>query len=181
MKKITTIVLVAIVMFCIVSTGCISKSEPCTTTTAIAATVANSQHVEQIMITPSSASGTVGYTIQFSAQTKPRTTVVWSIGRGGTGNGVIDSNGVLAPTSAGTIIVVASAGDAVSTALVTAKRDTYRYYDNYDTYYRDNDYRHNYYDDDDRYGNGHHDSVYSEIRTLCNEKNHDHPTPGCDS
>lgn len=163
------IALVAII--CIVSAGCISKD-----CTPVATSSAATSHVyytnQKITISPTSVDGTVGYSIQFTAQTSPSATVTWSIGKGGTGAGIINSNGVITPTRIGTIIVVATAGDASSTALVTVKEEN-RYYKYYYNYYNNNDdddydYRYN------RYNNYNHDRS-NQHDSDCDQSKHNHP------
>lgn len=102
-------------------------------------------------MSPTSADGTVGYSIQFVTKAydsngyAPNAKIEWIISKG---SGVISSNGVFTPTSTGTVIVSAKAGDVVSSALITVKSEPHRsryYYDYYNDYdnhkYYYNDYR----------------------------------------
>jgi len=162
------IALVAIV--CIVSAGCISKD-----CTPVATSSTATSHVyyanQKITISPTSVDRTVGDSIQFTAQTSPSATVIWSIGKGGTGAGIVDSNGVITPTRTGTIIVVATAGDASSTALITVKEESRysKYYYNYRNGNDDDDHVYRY----NRYNNYNHDR--SSYDSDCDQSKHNHP------
>jgi hypothetical protein len=179
MKK--TTLCVVLIALCIASAGCCNSEKHSTaatinTPTTMVAT-SNLNDVGRITVDPSNFNdGRVGYTIQFTAKVFNRAgkpisrATTWSIGEGSSGDGTIDSNGVLFPKKIGTIIVMAKAGDVTSTALVEIKRskdESYHYKYRYISYNNDDD------DDDDH----HYDDYYNlnDHNDLCNRA-HNHGT-----
>ena len=155
MKKL--LCLIVLITICIAS-GCLDDCTP-VTKTSFKVIVASQNEYSKIDLSPSSVDGTVGYSIQFVAKAydnngyAPNAKIDWVISRG---NGIISSNGVFTPTSTGTVVVSAKAGNTVSNALVTVKskprqsRYYYSYYDddrNHNDYYYNNYYSGTTYDD----------------------------------
>jgi hypothetical protein len=177
MKK-CTLCIIALIILCIASAGCISEKHSTAAilnkpTTMVA--TSNLNDVGRITVDPSNFNdGRVGYAIKFTAKVFDRTgkpisrTITWSIGEGSSGGGTIDSNGVLIPQKIGTIIVVAKTGDTVGTALAEIKRskdESYHYKYRYISYNNDDDNDHH---NDDYYG-------LNDRNELCN-KAHSHGT-----
>lgn len=166
MKKVLCII--ALIAICIVS-GCLNENCAPVTKTTSSKIVATSQEYSKVDLSPSSVDGTVGHSIQFVAKAydnngyAPNTKIEWVISRG---SGIISSNGVFTPTSTGTVVVSAKAGNTVSSALVTVKEKSH-YSRYYYSYYNDRD-DHDYYYDNYRY-NGH---TYND---LCSRE-HNHGT-----
>jgi hypothetical protein len=164
MKKL--LCLIALIAICIAS-GCLDDCTPVTKTSS--KVIVASQQYSKIDLSPSSVDGTVGYSIQFIAKAydnngyAPNAKIDWVISKG---NGIISSNGVFTPTSTGTVIVSAKAGDTVSNALVTVKSKP-----------RQSRYYYSYYDDDRNHNDYYYNNYYSGTTydDICSRE-HDHGT-----
>jgi hypothetical protein len=164
MKKL--LCLIALIAICIAS-GCLDDCTPVTKTSS--KVIVASQQYSKIDLSPSSVDGTVGYSIQFIAKAydnngyAPNAKIDWVISRG---NGIISSNGVFTPTSTGTVVVSAKAGNAVSNALVTVKSKP-----------RQSRYYYSYYDDDRNHNDYYYNNYYSGTTydDICSRE-HDHGT-----
>ena len=158
--------IIALIAICIAS-GCLDDNCTPAKKTTPSMVVATSQY-SKIDLSPSSVDGTVGYSIQFVAKTydsngyAPNAKIDWFVSKG---DGIISSNGVFTPTSIGTVIISAKAGDTVSSALITVKEKSQRSHYYY-SYYDDRDNR------DYRYNNYYSSTTYDD---LCSRE-HDHRT-----
>lgn len=101
-----------IILVCIASAGCTSKN------CAPAATpIATSNSNQKVIIHPTSTTGTVYYSIQFTAKTTPEAPVTWSAS-----SGIINSDGFFTPMKTGEVYVTATAGGVSSTAVVIVEK-----------------------------------------------------------